>query len=125
MPRPKGLPKTGGRVRGTPNKTTQSVTEKLHELGCDPIEGLAAIAMNTNTAPKLKFRCYSELAQYAYPKRKAVDVSVPRGLRFGPGGLLCCVARNEVVGFDFASGECLGDIARLPQLNGQALVFFP
>jgi hypothetical protein len=27
--------------------------------------------------------------------------------------------------FDFASGECLGAIARLPRLNGQALVFFP
>src|SRR5580658_7380451 len=49
----------------------------------------------------------------------------PRGLRFGPGGLLYCVARNEVVGFDFESGECLGPIARLPLLNGQALVFFP
>jgi hypothetical protein len=49
----------------------------------------------------------------------------PRGLRFGPDGLLCCVARDEVVGFDFASGECLGAIVRLPRLNGQALVFFP
>jgi hypothetical protein len=78
MPRPKGLPKTGGRIRGTPNKTTKSVMEKLEELGCDPIEGLAAIAMNTNTAPELKVRCYSELAQYAYPKRKAVDLSVEK-----------------------------------------------
>jgi hypothetical protein len=49
----------------------------------------------------------------------------PRGLRFSPSGLLYCVARNEVVGFDFESGECLGAIARLPRLNGQALVFFP
>jgi hypothetical protein len=32
----------------------------------------------------------------------------PRGLRFTPNGLLYCVARDEVVGFDFASGECLG-----------------
>jgi DNA-binding beta-propeller fold protein YncE len=49
----------------------------------------------------------------------------PRGLRFTPDGRLYCVARDEVVGFDFASGECLGAIARLPRLNGQALVFFP
>jgi hypothetical protein len=49
----------------------------------------------------------------------------PRGLRFTPNGLLYCVARDEVVGFDFASGECLGAIARLPRLNGQALAFFP
>ena len=49
----------------------------------------------------------------------------PRGLRFTPDGLLYCTARDEVVGFDFASGKCLGAIARLPRLNGQALVFFP
>lgn len=49
----------------------------------------------------------------------------PRGLRFAPDGTLCCVARDEVVGFDFVSGKCLGPIAKLPQLNGQALVFFP
>jgi integrase len=55
--------------------------EKLDELGCDPIEGMAAIAMNTSTTPELKVRCYSELAQYAYPKRKAVDLSVEKSDR--------------------------------------------
>jgi hypothetical protein len=49
----------------------------------------------------------------------------PRGLRFTPDGLLYCVARDEVVGFDFASGECLGAIVRFPRLNGQALAIFP
>lgn len=58
------------------------------------------------------------------PNGKA-DFCKPRGLRFAANGLLYCVARDEVVGFDFASGECLGAIARLPRLNGQALVFFP
>ena len=48
----------------------------------------------------------------------------PRGLRISPDGLLYCVARDEVVGFDLSSGECLGPVARLPGLNGQALVFF-
>jgi hypothetical protein len=58
------------------------------------------------------------------PNGKA-EFAKPRGLRFGSDGLLYCVARDEVVVFDFASGECLGAIARLPRLNGQALVFFP
>jgi DNA-binding beta-propeller fold protein YncE len=49
----------------------------------------------------------------------------PRGLRFAPDGRLCCVARDEVVTFDFANGEYLGTIAKLPRLNGQALAFFP
>jgi DNA-binding beta-propeller fold protein YncE len=58
------------------------------------------------------------------PNGKA-EFRKPRGLRFTPNGLLYCVARDEVVAFDFASGECLGAIARLRRLNGQALVFFP
>jgi hypothetical protein len=49
----------------------------------------------------------------------------PRGLRFASNGRLYCVARDEVVAFEFASGECLGVMARLPGLNGQALAFFP
>jgi hypothetical protein len=53
-----------------------------------------------------------------------VEFRKPRGLRFA-GGVLYCVARDEVVGFDFTSGECLGAIVRLPRLNGQALVLFP
>ncbi len=49
----------------------------------------------------------------------------PRGLRFAPNGVLYCVARDEVVAFDFASGACLGTITRLPGLNGQAVVILP
>jgi hypothetical protein len=48
----------------------------------------------------------------------------PRGLRFGPDGILYCVARDEVMAFDFASGRCLGAVVRYPRLNGQALAFF-
>ncbi|MGC1781232.1 MAG: hypothetical protein WA708_01800, partial [Acidobacteriaceae bacterium] len=32
----------------------------------------------------------------------------PRGLRFSSSGLLYCVARDEVVAFDFMTGKCLG-----------------
>lgn len=49
----------------------------------------------------------------------------PRGLRFGPDGILYCVARDEVMAFDFAAGRCLGAVVRYPKLNGQALEFFP
>ena len=49
----------------------------------------------------------------------------PRGLRFGPDGTLYCVARDEVIAFDFASGRCLGPVVRFPRLNGQAAVLFP
>jgi len=49
----------------------------------------------------------------------------PRGLRFGPDGTLYCVARDEVIAFDFLSGRCLGAVVRFPRLNGQAVVLFP
>lgn len=74
MARLKGLPKTGGRQRGTPNLKTLEIAHKLQVLGCDPIEGLVRIAMATETAPELKVRCYAELAQYIYPKRKASEL---------------------------------------------------
>jgi hypothetical protein len=78
MPRPKGLPKTGGRRLGTPNKRTLELVERLAELGCDPIDGLAKIALADATSPELKVRCYSELAQYVYPKRKSVDLGAAK-----------------------------------------------
>jgi DNA-binding beta-propeller fold protein YncE len=48
----------------------------------------------------------------------------PRGLRFGPDGNLYCVARDEVVGFDFGTGSYAGAIVRLSSLFGQAVEFF-
>jgi hypothetical protein len=72
--RPRGLPKTGGRVSGTPNRKTCELVEKLQRLGCDPIAGLAQIALAPETTPELKVRCYAELAQYVHSKRKAVEL---------------------------------------------------
>ncbi len=90
MPRPKGLPKTGGRAKGTPNKRTQSVTEKLAALGCDPIEGLAHIAMNKkqklgvrkDVPIELRAQMNKELAQYVAAKRKAIEIEDEEPERF-------------------------------------------
>jgi hypothetical protein len=55
----------------------------------------------------------------------SVEFRKPRGLRFAPDGNLYCVAQDEVVAFNFVTGDCLGAIVRFPRLNGQALAFFP
>lgn len=70
-----GGPKTGGRKAGTPNRATADVIAKLEELGCDPIEGMARIAMDAGNAPELRGKMYAELAGYVAPKRKAIDHS--------------------------------------------------
>ncbi len=77
--RPKGTPKTGGRAKGTPNKKSAEVRDLLLSLGCDPVTGMARIAMNTTNPPELRGRMYSELAQYMWPKRKAIEVSGEAG----------------------------------------------
>jgi hypothetical protein len=71
--------KTGGRVAGTPNKRTQEVMERLDALGCDPIEGMARLAMDEANPPELRGRMFAELAQYVAPKRKAVEHSGAEG----------------------------------------------
>ena len=85
--------KTGGRVAGTPNKSTQDLRERLDQLGVDPLAGLAAIA-NDATAPlELRARVQIELLGYIFPKRKALEVSSttppPISIRLGIGKQVC------------------------------------
>ncbi len=44
--------KTGGRVKGTANKRTQEVIDRLASLKCDPIEGMALIALGKAKCPE-------------------------------------------------------------------------
>jgi hypothetical protein len=69
--------KTGGRVKGTPNKPTQNIIDKLAELDCDPIEGMATIARQAMDENDLILAgsMYKELAQYVAPKRKSIEMT--------------------------------------------------
>lgn len=66
--------KTGGRAKGTPNRRTLDIQQRLDALRCDPIEGMARIAMDAANPPELRGRMFAELAQYVAPKRKSVEV---------------------------------------------------
>jgi hypothetical protein len=66
--------KTGGCQAGTPNKRTAAISERLEAIGCDPIEGMAQLAMDSTNSPELRGRMFAELAQYMAPKRKAVEI---------------------------------------------------
>lgn len=73
--------KTGGRVAGTPNRRTTELVVRLEALGCDPVEGMARIAMDPESPLELRGRMYAELAGYLYPKRRAVEGSAGDGPR--------------------------------------------
>lgn len=65
--------KTGGRAKGTLNKSSEEIQSRLKDLDCDPIEGLAKLAVSTENED-IKFKCYKELAQYVAPKLRAIEL---------------------------------------------------
>jgi hypothetical protein len=65
--------KTGGRKRGTRNRASRDVRERLEALRCDPIAGMAALAMDGANAPELRGRMFAELAAYCFPRLRAVE----------------------------------------------------
>jgi hypothetical protein len=80
-PKP-GTPRAGGRQKGTPNKKTAEIQERvkkfMEQMGVknfDPLMALAGIAVDKGTPLKLKVEALKEIAQYMHPKRRAVEVS--------------------------------------------------
>ena len=76
--RPPGSPKTGGRKKGTPNRATIALREKLAALGCDPAEELVKIAQGSKTPVETKVHIYSTLMPYVYPRKLTDDSTEER-----------------------------------------------
>ena len=72
MPRKKGLPKTGGRMPGSRNKTTVEMKSWVKEL----IDGNMTQLENDLQAlePKERWSIVERLMQYCIPKQSQVDV---------------------------------------------------
>jgi hypothetical protein len=68
--KPKGLPKSGGRKKGTPNRVTQDFRNRLEELGFDPIQGAIDLFNDLETPPDIRFRCIYFLAEFSFYKPK-------------------------------------------------------
>lgn len=64
-------PVVGGRIAKA--RLNETILEKLTRIGCDPILGMAEIAMNKENSPDTRLRAFSELASYAYPKQRSVE----------------------------------------------------
>ena len=73
--RPKGLPKTGGRKAGVPNKRNAAIRDLMAALKCDPVTVLARICMNAKNDPELRRRCAADLLPYLHPRLNSVDVT--------------------------------------------------
>jgi len=79
--RPKGLPKTGGRVKGVPNNENKEFRNKILELCPDyhPIVAMAVMANDETVEESLRFAAHKEVAKYFEPQLKAIEHSNPDG----------------------------------------------
>ena len=81
MPRKKGTPKTGGRQKGTPNKTTAAVkgfiTETLNDYMRPARKGSNKPTFAEDFAamlPEDRVRAATQLAAYVIPKQQALTI---------------------------------------------------
>ena len=67
--------KTGGRQKGTPNKDTKALQDRIAERypGWDPVEAMAEIAQDDTNDVMIRLAALKEIAQYIHPKRKAIE----------------------------------------------------
>ena len=73
--RKKGTPKTGGRLKGTPNKVTVAVREAALEHGPDAIAELARL-MKKGKSEQVRFAACREMLNRAYGKaRQALELT--------------------------------------------------
>ena len=73
MPRPKGLPKTGGRVAGTPNKVKYDLRQKIKDFADENFDAVIDVWRSIED-PKDKLKAYIDLCTYALPKLQAVQL---------------------------------------------------
>lgn len=74
--RPKGLPKTGGRKKGTPNKRTlyKKKAAEIIRAGDDPVEFLVRLMKNEELATGFRAQCARDAAPYIRPKLATVTL---------------------------------------------------
>lgn len=73
MAAPKGHPRYGGRKKGSVNKVTQSIQQFFDDNGIFIPEKI--IELMPELEPRDRMKAWLEVAQYVYPKRKAIEVT--------------------------------------------------
>lgn len=75
MGRPKGTPKTGGRVAGTPNRVTQEFRETVTRLLEDNAENVAEwLSRVAADDPDKALQRLAQLAEFAAPKLSRSEI---------------------------------------------------
>ena len=78
--RPKGLPKTGGRKRGVPNKRTGELQARIRASGMDPLTFMLAVMRNAKAPLELRFEAARQAAPYCHARLTAIEHTGPAGV---------------------------------------------
>jgi len=69
MPRPKGLPKTEGRKKGSKNKVTREI--ELARSGMLPLDYMLKVMRDPKTKQELRMEMAKAAARYIHPRQRA------------------------------------------------------
>ncbi len=104
MSRRPGLPKTGGRQKGTSNKKTQDLEDQLKNLGIDVLSQIGTLLPQLH--PEKQIDTLMSLMAFLYPKRKAVEQKIE-------------VQSNEVQISELSAEELNLEAARLHEFSAE------
>ena len=75
MPRPKGLPETGGRQNGVANKRTREIADAAIKEGLTPLEYMLAVLRDENADPERRDEMAKAAAPYIHPRLASIEAS--------------------------------------------------
>ena len=76
MPRPRGLPKTGGRQKGIANKRTREIADVAIAQGLTPLEYMLAVLRDETVDPERRDEMAKAAAPYLHPRLASVEAKV-------------------------------------------------
>ena len=75
MARPKGLPKTGGRQKGSQNKATAAKEAAIAASGLTPLDYMLGLLRDGSNDPLTRFEAAKAAAPYVHPKLASTELT--------------------------------------------------
>ena len=76
MPRPRGLPKTGGRQKGIANKRTRDIADAAMAQGLTPLEYMLNVLRDETVEPERRDEMAKAAAPYLHPRLAAIEAKL-------------------------------------------------
>jgi hypothetical protein len=74
MSRPKGLPKTGGRRKGVPNKATAEKAAEIAASGLTPLDYMLSVVRDEQANRDTRLDAAAKAAPYVHPKLASMEI---------------------------------------------------